>query len=81
MPKEGRNPKSDGPSLESAAMGAVRNLAPWGEGTDSGDPKETMFFLRMAAASEPSLADEARKLWREAKELNLIFGSIWRKRS
>jgi four helix bundle protein len=41
--------------------------------------KETMFFLRMIAASEESLAEEARELWREAKELNLIFGSIWRK--
>ena len=38
-----------------------------------------MFFLRMVAASEESLKDEARTLWREAKELNLIFGSIWRK--
>ena len=43
------------------------------------ESKETMFFLRMVAASEVSLADEARRLWREAKELNLIFGSIWRK--
>jgi len=43
------------------------------------ESKETMFFLRMVAASEESLAEEARALWREAKELNLIFGSIWRK--
>lgn len=43
------------------------------------ESKETMFFLRMIAASEESLANEARTLWREAKELNLIFGSIWRK--
>ncbi len=43
------------------------------------ESKETMFFLRMVAASEASLTDEARTLWREAKELNLIFGSIWRK--
>jgi len=43
------------------------------------ESKETMFFLRMAAASEESLAEEARELWREVKELNLIFGSIWRK--
>ena len=43
------------------------------------ESKETMFFLRMVAASEESLAEEARELWREAKELNLIFGSIWRK--
>jgi four helix bundle protein len=42
------------------------------------ESKETMFFLRMIASSENSLADESRKLWREAKELNLIFGSIWR---
>jgi four helix bundle protein len=43
------------------------------------ESKETMFFLRMLAASEESLAEEARELWREAKELNLNFGSIWRK--
>lgn len=43
------------------------------------ESKECMFFLRMVAASEASLADEARVLWREAKELNLIFGAIWRK--
>ena len=38
-----------------------------------------MFFLRMVAAAEEDLAAEARVLWREAKELNLIFGAIWRK--
>jgi four helix bundle protein len=43
------------------------------------ESKEAMFFLRMIAASEESLKDEARVLWKEAKELNLIFGSIWRK--
>ena len=43
------------------------------------ESKETMFFLRMVGTSEPDLLDEARTLWREAKELNLIFGSIWRK--
>jgi len=48
-------------------------------GTCRKESKETMFFLRMIAASEDGLAEEARKLWREAKELNLIFGSIWRK--
>jgi hypothetical protein len=41
--------------------------------------KETRFFLRMIASAEPSLKDEARTLWKEAKELNLIFGAIWRK--
>ncbi len=43
------------------------------------ESKESMFFLRMVAKAEESLAEEARKLWREAKELNLIFGAIWRK--
>jgi len=48
-------------------------------GTCRKESKETMFFLRMVAASEESLNSEARRLWREAKELNLIFGAIWRK--
>jgi len=43
------------------------------------EAKETKFFLRMIAASEPKLADEARQLYREAKELHLIFASIFRK--
>ena len=43
------------------------------------ESKESMFFLRMVATAEESLASEARILWREAKELNLIFGAIWRK--
>src|SRR5215469_4679646 len=37
------------------------------------EAKETNFFLRMIAASEAKLADEARKHYREVKELHLIF--------
>lgn len=48
-------------------------------GTCRKEAKEAMFFLRMVAASEGVLKEEARVLWREAKELNLIFGAIWRK--
>lgn len=40
--------------------------------------KETKFWLRMIAVSEPNLKDEARELWKEAQELNLIFGKIRR---
>jgi four helix bundle protein len=43
------------------------------------EAKETRFFLRMIATSEPTLADEARTLYREAKELHMIFASIYRK--
>src|SRR5476651_2432660 len=43
------------------------------------EAKETKFFLRMIAASEPALAGEARRLYREVKELHLIFASIYRK--
>jgi four helix bundle protein len=43
------------------------------------ESKETKFFLRMLAASEPQLADEAREHYREAKELHLFFASIFRK--
>jgi four helix bundle protein len=48
-------------------------------GVSRKESKETMFFLRMIAAAEEGLAPDARTLWREAKELNLIFGAIWRK--
>ena len=43
------------------------------------EAKETKHFLRMIAAAEPRLAAEARELFREAKELHLIFASIYRK--
>ncbi len=48
-------------------------------GTCRKESKESMFFLRMIATAEESLTEETRMVWREAKELNLIFGSIWRK--
>ena len=47
-------------------------------GTCKKEAKEAKFFLRMAATSEPSLRNEARPLWREAKELHLIFAKIFR---
>ena len=43
------------------------------------EAKETKFFLRMIAAAEPKSAQEARSLFREAKELHLIFAAIFRK--
>jgi four helix bundle protein len=43
------------------------------------ESKETILFLRLVAKAEPDLAPQARTLWREAKELNLILGAIWRK--
>jgi four helix bundle protein len=48
-------------------------------GTNRKESKETMFFIRLVADAEPSFAGEARVLWREARELNRIFGAIWRK--
>ena len=43
------------------------------------ESRETKFFLRMIASAVPSLKPDARVLWREAKELNLIFSSIVRR--
>jgi len=40
------------------------------------EAKETKFFLRMIAASEPQLAEDARPLYREAHELLCIFASM-----
>jgi len=44
------------------------------------EAKETRFFLRMIAAAEPPLVVPARKLYREANELLLIFSSMRRKK-
>src|SRR5687768_4271103 len=43
------------------------------------EAKETRHWLRMIVAAEPRLRDEARPLWKEATELNLIFAAIRRK--
>ena len=48
-------------------------------GTCRKEARETKFFLRMVATAEPGMKTEARALWQEAKELHLIFSSIWRK--
>ena len=44
------------------------------------EAKETKHWLRMIAAAEPSIKDEARRLWQEAKELTKIFAAILRRR-
>lgn len=43
------------------------------------ESRESKHFLRMSAVAAPEMSDKARKLWIEAKELNLIFNSIYRK--
>jgi four helix bundle protein len=42
------------------------------------ESRETMYWLRMIVAAEPRVRQEARSHWLEAKELHLIFASIWR---
>jgi four helix bundle protein len=42
------------------------------------ESRETKHWLRMVAAAAPELKVEARLLWQEAKELNLIFSAIFR---
>ena len=44
------------------------------------EAKESKHWLRMVAAAEDELRGDARKLWQEAKELNMIFSAILRKR-
>lgn len=43
------------------------------------ESRESKHFLRMIVVAVPELKEEARKLWQEAKELNLIFNSIYKK--
>jgi four helix bundle protein len=48
-------------------------------GTCKKEARETKHWLRMIAAAEEVVRDEARPLWQEAKELHLIFAAIYRK--
>jgi four helix bundle protein len=43
------------------------------------ESRESKYWLRMMAVAAPENRDEARTLWREAKELNLIFAAIYRR--
>jgi len=43
------------------------------------EARETKHWLRMIAVAVPQLKEEARILWQEAKELNLIFNAIVKK--
>jgi len=40
------------------------------------EARESKHWLRMIVVAVPRLKEEARELWQEAKELNLIFNSI-----
>ena len=43
------------------------------------EAKESKHFLRMAAKACPEFSEEARILWKEGHELNLIFTTIIKK--
>ena len=47
-------------------------------GTCRKESRETKHFLRMIATAVPERRAEARALWREAHELNLIFSTIFK---
>jgi four helix bundle protein len=44
------------------------------------EARETQFFLRMVVTAQPSLKTDARVVWKEARELKLIFAAIFRQR-
>ena len=43
------------------------------------ESRECKHFIRMVVVAVPNLKEEARSLWQEAKELNLIFNTIYKK--
>lgn len=45
-------------------------------GTCKKEARETKYLLRIVVRAVPELKAQARPLWREAKELNLIFAKI-----
>lgn len=42
------------------------------------ETKETKYWLRVIAHAVPKISEEARKLWKEVQEFNLIFAAIIR---
>lgn len=44
------------------------------------EARETMHWLRMVSRALPEVKRESRVLWKEAKELNLIFSAIVKKK-
>jgi four helix bundle protein len=45
------------------------------------EARETMYWLRLLGKAHQMALPKARELWRESKELNLIFSTIFRKSS
>ena len=43
------------------------------------ESREAKHFLRMSVVAAPNIKEQARVLWSEAKELNLIFNAIYKK--
>lgn len=43
------------------------------------ETRESKHFIRMIVVATPQLKNDAKALWQEAKELNLIFNSIYKK--
>src|SRR3989304_9987557 len=43
------------------------------------ETREAKHFIRMIVVAVPEVKEEAKPLWQEAKELNLIFNSIYKK--
>jgi len=43
------------------------------------EARETKYWLRIIATATPELKSDARIFWQEAKELHLIFNSIYQK--
>lgn len=43
------------------------------------ESRESKHFIRMMVIAVPKLREEAKPLWQEAKELNLIFNAIYKK--
>lgn len=44
------------------------------------EARETKYWLKLLAKTEPSLIDECRIIWKEAQELTLIFSKITSKK-
>lgn len=44
------------------------------------ESRETKHWLKMIVIAVPELREEARRIWKETQELNLIFSAIIKKK-
>jgi len=74
-----RSGTSVGANYAEGNNASSRNDFAYKIGLSRKEARETMYWLRLVGKAHRAALPKARELWRESKELNLIFSAIFRK--